>query len=568
MMERYGHEGFPVIEQDTGKITGIMSRREVDKALRHRLDNAPIRQFMKKGEFFVTPDDSIDAVQSMMTTAQIGQVPVVDYPGGPVIGIVTRTDLINLWQRQAAPEVVISPLNLADQLARSISAELLSLLCEAGDLAEQRGDSLYIVGGFVRDLLIMLLLDDDPATRGKLSPRFDLDLVVEGDAIALAHQLQQQHDGRVRSHSRFGTAKWILGAPIFFDRDSSPNRFQLSSLDFVTARTEFYRHPSALPEVEQSSIKQDLHRRDFTINTLALNLTPDRFGQLLDFYGGQNDLEARLIRVLHSLSFVEDPTRMLRAARLMARLEFDLEERTAELLSDALDLLDRVSGERITHELELIFKERRPELALLELERLGILETIHPGLVVDDLFMAQVHRLRHELAGTPWAHVIPGSVHYLGLMSFPMARDEVDSLVERLNLRSHQRSTLKQVYRIKRNAQKIVRATRASQLYRLLAPGNNDARLIAWLALENETAQRQIIRFQRDLRDVAPLIDGHFLKEEMHLKPGPIFRDIFEALRDARLDAEVMTLADERALVEKIIANHPDMQPVSDDPNS
>jgi tRNA nucleotidyltransferase (CCA-adding enzyme) len=245
-----------------------------------------------------------------------------------------------------------------------------------------------------------------------------------------------------------------------------------------------------------------------------------------------------------------------------------LEERTAELLSDALDLLDRVSGERITRELELIFNERQPELALLQLERLGILETIHPGLVVDELFMAQVDRMRHKLAATPWAGTKPGPVHYLGLMSFPMARDEMDALVERLNLRSHQRSTLKQVYRIKRNAQKIVRATRASQLYRLLAASSDDARLIAWLALENETAQRQIIRFQRDLRDVAPLIDGHYLKEQMHLTPGPIFRDIFEALRDARLDAEVMTLADERALVEKIVAGHPDTQRASDNSSS
>lgn len=552
LMERYGHEGFPVVDADSGKIVGIMSRREVDKARRHKLDGAHVRQFMKKGEFYVTPADSIDAVQALMTGENIGQVPVLDRPGGQIIGIVTRTDLINLWQSITHQEP--SHLNLAAQLEKAICPDLLNLLHQAGELASQYDDSLYIVGGFVRDLLLTLLLSGDPAAQSKISPRFDLDLVVEGDAIALAHHLQRRHGGRVRSHSRFGTAKWILDEPVQFVPLPAGDCNRLASLDFVTARTEFYRHPSALPEVEQSSIRQDLHRRDFTINTLALDLGPDSFGHLLDFYGGQNDLEARLVRVLHSLSFVEDPTRMLRAARLLARLEFSLEERTAELLNDALDLLPRVSGERIFHELELIFNERRPDRALRIIDELDILATIHPGLVVDDLFMAQVDTLRSGLTHTPWAEVRPQPVHYLGLMSFSMARDEVDSLVERLNLRTHQRAALKQVYKIKRNAHRIAHAKSNSQLYHLLHPTSDDARLIAWLAIDNPAARAQIERYQADLRHVMPLIDGHYLKQEMGLTPGPLFREIIEQLRDARLDGKVTSLADERMLAERIIA--------------
>lgn len=555
MMERYGHEGFPVVDSQTGKIVGIMSRREVDKARRHKLDGAHVRQFMKKGEFFVTPGDSIDTVQALMTGEHIGQVPVLNRPGGQIIGIVTRTDLINLWQSSTHREP--SQLNLASQLQKALCPDLLNLLREAGELADSRGDSLYIVGGFVRDLLLTLLLSADPAAQSKTSPRFDLDLVVEGDAIALAHQLQQRHSGRVRSHSRFGTAKWILEQPIQFVPGLADDCTRLASLDFVTARTEFYRHPSALPEVEQSSIRQDLHRRDFTINTLALDLGPDSFGELLDFYGGQSDLEARLVRVLHSLSFVEDPTRMLRAARLLARLEFALEERTAELLNDAIDLLAKVSGERIFHELELIFNERRPDRALRIIDELDILAAIHPGLVVDELFMSQVDTLRSGLSRTPWAGIEPQPVHYLGLMSFSMARDEVDSLVERLNLRTHQRATLKQVYKIKRSVQRIAHAKSNSQLYHLLHPTNDDARLIAWLAIDNAAARAQLERFQADLRHVEPLIDGHYLKQELGLSPGPLFRDIIETLREARLDGKVASLADERALAEKIVAENP-----------
>ncbi len=553
MMDRYGHEGFPVVDPGTGKIAGVLSRREIDKALRHKLEGATIDHFMKKGEFFVTPQDSVDDVQSLMVQQQIGQVPVVSQEqDGQVIGIVTRTDLINLWHL-AKDEQPLRP-NLAWQLEQSLSASLLELLRKAGELAAKEGDTLYLVGGFVRDLLLTIQINNGTVAKAKTSPRFDLDLVVEGDAITLARRLRDQEGGRVRSHSRFGTAKWILRRPISFGpADGSGDGTQLTSLDFVTARTEFYQHPSALPEVEQSSIRQDLHRRDFTINTLALRLSPDHFGELLDFYGGQSDLEARLIRVLHSLSFVEDPTRMLRAARLIARLEFNLEERTAELLENALDLLDRVSGERILNELELIFRERFPERALQQLDKLGILQAIHPGLMVDGWLIEQLKLLRTGLKQTPWADINPDTVHYLGLVAFYLASDELDALMDRLNLRTDQRTLLQQVYTIRRNSTKIARANQNSTLYQLLSPTSDEARLIAWLGLDNEMTRNQLVHFQTTLRDTAPIIDGHYLKEEFHLPPGPIYRQILDTLRDAQLDGLVTTLADERALVEQIL---------------
>lgn len=553
MMDRYGHEGFPVVDQATQEIVGILSRREVDKALRHRLEGATISQFMTKGRFYATPVDSVDTVQKLMTEEKIGQVPVINPDSRQIIGIVTRTDLINLWQLKDNNRT--AHFSLASQLATSLAADLFELVCEAGEIAAKQGDSLYIVGGFVRDLLLTML-EDSPKAKAKASPRFDLDLVVEGDAIALAEILCDRHGGRVRSHRRFGTAKWIPPEPLPFVYDMAGKQVYLASLDFVTARSEFYRHPSALPEVEQSSIRQDLHRRDFTINTLALRLSPHHFGELLDFYGGRNDLEARLIRVLHSLSFVEDPTRMLRAARIMARLEFELEERTAELLDNALDLLDRVSGDRINRELELIFRERQPAMALQQLDRLGILVIIHHGLMVDDLLLTALDKLQTGLGATPWREMMPEPVHYLGLMSFWLARDELDHFMERLNLRTHQRTILKQVYKIKRSTAKIAAADQASRLCHLLDGTSSDARLIAWLALDDAAAGQQLARYEADLKDVTPLIDGDYLKEEFQLRPGPIFKTIIDALRDARVDGEVTTLADEQALVKQILAGY------------
>ena len=290
-MRRYGFEGFPVLEND--HIVGMLTRREIDRALHHGLDRHLVSRYMHSGEVYVTPGDSVETLRHVMTDHDWGQVPVIDTATGKLVGIVTRTDLIKLW---AAPRAT-QPTRLEQQMAAGVPAPLLQWLQQAGSVAQEMGFHLYAVGGFVRDVLLGL-------------PNFDIDLVVEGDAVGLAQRVCERLGGRVRSHQRFGTAKWLVPQSL----RASGHGSLPDSLDFVTARTEFYEHPTALPTVEASSIKQDLHRRDFTINTLAVRLEPDRWAELLDFYGGQRDLEKGLIRVLHNLSFVEDPTRISRGA--------------------------------------------------------------------------------------------------------------------------------------------------------------------------------------------------------------------------------------------------------------
>jgi len=547
MMDWYGHEGFPVMAE-TGKIVGMLSRREVDKARRHQLDGAPIYQFMTKGEFYVQPHDGLEAVRALMVEQRIGQVPVISPDNGEIMGIVTRTDLLNL--RQSTDATHAAPLNLATALAQHISPQLFNLLQDAGHIAAQQHDTLYLVGGFVRDLLLMM----SPTMAAQISPRFDLDLVVEGNAIALAEALQQKYGGRVHAHQRFGTAKWLLTEPIAFN---AAGTIKLTSLDFVTARTEFYRHPSALPEVERSSIRHDLHRRDFTINTLAMGLSATHtkhVGDLLDFYGGQNDLTAGLIRVLHSLSFVEDPTRMLRAARLLARLNFRLEERTAELLTNALDLLDRVSAERIWHELELIFKEHQPAPALQQLQQLGILAAIHPDLVMDDWLDSHLSLLTSHFLPTPYS-LLPtpySPLHYLGLMLFRLSESAQIAILERLNLRTSDRKIIQQSRLIRDQADEIMAATRASHLYQLLELTSFDARLIAWLG--EEKIRAQLVRFETELQHVKPIFDGTRLMAEFKLPRGPLYGQILGQLRVARLDGQITTLEDERAMIGEMIS--------------
>ena len=527
MMRRYGHEGFPVVEE--GHIVGILTRGQIDRALQLGFDNASVNLYMYKGEVSVRPGDPVQKLQDVMMEHSLGQVPVVE--GGEIIGIVTRTDLIKLW---STPPQRPRRAEIAQLIEDALPVPLQALIQKASQTAAQMDASLYVVGGFVRDLLLG-------------TPTLDLDLVVEGNAIALAKRLQKKVGGRVTSHARFGTAKLIL----------DEKAFPIPYLDFVTARTEFYEHPTALPQVERSSIKQDLHRRDFTINTLAICLDPDRYGELLDFYGGEQDLKRGLIRVLHSLSFVEDPTRMLRAARLEQRLGFRLEERTEELIGNALDLLDRTTGERIRHELCLILEEATPEEALCRLDELGVLAQIHPRLRCNGWLTEKYPLLRQALKTKSWkledGERLVVEILYLALLTYRLSAPDLESLVKRLKIASEDAALLRQVNRLLFSTSELVKERRPSAIYRLLKHYSGAAIFVLWLATDSESVRERLELHHRTLRFVEPEIDGEYLKA-MGLKPSPLFGQILSALRDARLDAEVSSLEEEKALVEELLA--------------
>jgi len=546
MMQRYGHEGFPIVQD--GQVVGVLTRREIDRALGLGLGGATIDLYMRKGQIQVSPHDSVERVQQVMMEHGVGQVPVVR--DGEVIGIVTRTDLIKLWSeplRRSRTE------EIAWLMDETLPQGLLALVREASAAAAEMGFSLYFVGGFVRDLLLG-------------QPNFDVDLVVEGDAIALARRLAHEKEGRVRSHARFGTAKWIL---------DNPAEFGIASVDFVTARTEFYGHPTALPEVERSSIRQDLLRRDFTINTLAVCLDPGHWGELLDFYGGEEDLKQGIIRVLHSLSFVEDPTRMLRAARFEQRLGFHIEPLTEELIDNALGLLDRVSGERIRHELYLILGEEEPEKALTRLTRLNVLAQIHPGLRCDPWVVERFRRLREGLA--EWQKAtqrapplsrngehLPriaepptpgdGAMQYLAMLTYRFIPEELETLIKRLRVVRDDADLLREVARLRTVATRLAQQShKPSELDRLLRPYSGPAIFCLWAASDSPLVREQLARYYRELRHVQTQVDGHYLKS-LDVKPGPIYSRILNAVRAARLDGEVTTRAEEEALVARLLA--------------
>jgi tRNA nucleotidyltransferase (CCA-adding enzyme) len=458
-------------------------------------------------------------------------------------------------------------------LEEALSAPVLSLVRRISETADKEGDVPYFVGGLVRDLLLG-------------QPIVDLDMVIEGDAIALAQRLAGELGGRVRTHRRFGTAKWLISNKVWQavadmlaepDQDLGHSYELPSSIDFVTARTEFYDYPTALPEVERSSITQDLHRRDFTINTLAIRLDPDHWGELVDFYGGEADLENGVIRVLHSLSFVDDPTRVLRAARLESRMGFHLDPRTEGLIADALPLLKRVSGDRLRHELELIFREAEPERALRRLEELGVLRHIHPELHCDRWLQARYRMIRPgwepepglpELLGLSlgarsedeiwhpetWGITPRDGVYlHLALLAYRLDSEGMEQLIDRLRVRRQDAEDMRFLPQLKEALPQVGRARAPSAIYRVLQHYPARVLAVAWIATDRRRLRERLLRYQTELRQVETELTGSDLRA-MELKPGPIFRRVLGALRDARLDGQVSTREEEVVLLGRLLA--------------
>ncbi len=555
LMRRYGHEGFPVVRKGidgSEELLGVLTRREADRALNHGLGGSPVQRFMQTGQTTVKATDAIQQLRRKMIDSGWGQIPVVNEQA-QIIGIVTRTDLIKLWDEATLPDR--RTMELTERLRTVLPPAQVALLQRIGAEVDAMDYAVYVVGGFVRDLLLA-------GANGGVTA-VDMDIVIEGDAIAFAERMQARYGGRVVPHKRFGTAKWLLHDADYPVDDKAlfaqmEHQFTLAdlppTLDFVTARTEFYTAPTVLPTVERGSIKLDLHRRDFTINTLALCLTPARWGELLDFYGGVNDLQAGVVRVLHSLSFVDDPTRILRAVRYEQRFDFALEPRTVELLRDAVELLDRVTPARVRHELERILQEAQPEKTLQRLFELGVLPQIHPALLFDRWHQTQFAKLRAAFTAAPPPDLATESLAllYWGVLTLQLSATEHAELTQRLGL-SDETQRLMHGLQILRAEQAALcePAIAISQLVTALDRATPTA-IALWQLLEIEPSLTpRLDAYLATWRHVRPLLDGNALKA-MGLPRGPLYSKILAALRAARLDGLVDSRADEEVLARQI----------------
>jgi len=405
-------------------------------------------------------------------------------------------------------------MKLARQIERYIPDQVLELIKSISQQATRQGWKAYLVGGVVRDLFLGY-------------PSFDLDIVIEGDAVKLAEQVAEMGYAKLLARHRFGTAK--LKCEDF-------------TLDLATARKETYARPGALPTVAPGTLKDDLFRRDFTINAMAVSLAANDYGELVDPYQGKSDLDRGIIRILHPKSFIDDATRILRAVRYEQRFGFELEAETAKLLKRDIRMLNTISGDRIRHELELILREKRPELPVNRLGELGALQTICPSLSGNG-WIARAFKAARRLKKT--TQLLP---LYFCLLIYALNQKEIDHFIARLNTSAKLSQAMRDTLGLKKRLTLLDnQSLRPSEVYYLLSKYEIVALQANLIACDSSTIRRHLQLFLTKLRYVKTSLDGEDLKK-LGIPPGPEMGNILQALHRAKLDGEVSTRADEKRL--------------------
>lgn len=518
IMERTGHNGLPVVEGN--RLIGIVVKKDVDKALSHGLGDRPVKSITRTNLVTVDVDTPVSKVIEIMRDKGIGRVPVLE--NGILVGIITRTDIIRSRHlpREFRKEVTIreepKEYDVSQLLRERLPKNYYNLLVLLGNVGSELKMPTYIVGGFVRDLLLG-------------QPNYDFDIVVEGDGIAYAHALENYFDVKVVEHPEFFTAA------VFFK-----DGFRI---DVATARTEYYEEVAELPKVEISTIKKDLYRRDFSINAMAIKLNPGSFGRLLDFFECRKDLENGVIRVLYNLSFIEDPTRIIRAVRFEKRFGFTIEPETLELLKEAVEggFLEKVTGARLREELEKLLAEKDVPGSIRRMGELGILKHLFPEVYYTNVLDTHVKALYDFLQ---WAVDFYGSrlrpFYALIMVLMEYSSDASWSYVEwRYGLSRRVYRDFKSAKSKLKEALEVLESDAPlSSVHNYLKDLSPEA--IAFVAAHTEEAGQSRLKWY--LRRVSETrlvnVNGNYLKR-LGIEPGPRMREILETLFKAKLDGKV-----------------------------
>lgn len=537
--QRYGHSGISV--SDNGMLAGIVSRKDLDKAVGHQLRHAPVKGIMSRGVETVTEDTTVHELRRLMAGSDVGRFPVTSHelggtepiPVEAVSGIVTRTDVLRTLHEVSHEEsfegIEKEAINFRERL--SFKKDLAPLL-EAVQRLSAGFRGVYLVGGFVRDLIL-----------GEAN--YDVDIAVEGDGIEFAEQLASELGGRVRAHRKFNTAVVVL--------DSVKPGLRV---DVATTRTEFYDYPAALPTVEHSSIKRDIYRRDFTINAMAVSLSAHDFGRLLDFFGGLADIDNRVIRVLHNLSFIEDPTRIFRAIRYENRLDFRMNAHTLELARGCIEmnLVGDLSSARLRDELVWLFSEPDVGHTIIRIGELRLAPSIHPDLAFDgetvkivEVADEAARRFRLLDEARPWRL-------RLAILARKMDAGPLSLWTERLKLR---RSDADVILGSVVLARKVVdhldiqQQTRP-EIYELLSRLPAEALLLAYAISDREQARGAITLYLDELRKTTVSVSGDDLIK-MGMSESPALGQILLNLKRGRLEGAIKDKKEEKELAMKLV---------------
>jgi tRNA nucleotidyltransferase (CCA-adding enzyme) len=536
LMTRYNINVLLVVNDEI--LQGYITRQVVEKAVFFGLGELCVHEYMNIEFSTVRPDASLKEIQELIIRGRLRILPVVE--NGKALGVITRTDLLTiLLGNPETPEFVYdakknAPLvrkkNMAAIIGDRLPKHLVELLKDFGKIADTLGYHAYLLGGLVRDIFLK-------------HENLDVDIVIEGDGIEFAREFARHHEARVRSHRKFGTAVLIF-----------PDDFKV---DVATARIEYYETPGASPIVETSSLKLDLYRRDFTVNTLAVKLNQKHYGTLIDYFGAQKDIKEKVLRVLHNLSFVEDPTRMLRAVRFEQRFGFKIGKLTLSLLKNAVKMnwMDGIASHRIFAEFKLILKEPDPLQAINRMNELQMLKFISPDIQLTQQLQDLLGEIREVIV---WYRLLyleerlePWKIYWYGLAS-PLNAAAFNRLTREMGINQ-------KAPHLREAGERLLDALfkfdgTNYQLYRLLLPYDTETLLYLMAKARNEKMKRLISFYFTRLKGTKTLIHGRDLLQ-MGLKAGPVFKEIFDSLLEARLNNLIKTRDDEIRFVKDTFGN-------------
>ena len=535
-----------IVTDEKDKTAGYITRQIVEKAVFLGLGDINVKDYMHIEFKSVGPDASLKEVQELIIKNRLRILPVMKKD--KIAGVITRTDLLNiLTGGPVIPDFLYEPRhtshfakkkNMAAILKERLPEKIIHLFKEFGVVADLLGYNAYLVGGIVRDIFLR-------------HENLDVDIVIEGEGIRFAHEFARHHEVRVKSHRKFGTAVLIF-----------PDGFKV---DVATARIEYYESPAAPPIVEMSSLKMDLFRRDFTINTIAVKLNKRHYGVLVDYFGAQADLKEKVIRVLHNLSFVEDPTRIFRAIRFEKRFGFKIGKLTLALMKNVVNIncIQELSGRRLFLELKLLLMEQNPLQTIVRMDEFGLLQFISPKIE----FSKKLKNLFEEIRGViSWYNHLyigepfePWKVYWYGLTS-SLDSEAFQQLTQRLQMndlenkkmisrRMEVPDVLERLY--------MIHDDDRFQTYSLLNQYDTEILLYMMAKANNEKIKRMISNYFTGIEEAKVLLKGQDLKE-MGFQPGPLYRKILDSLLEARLNKHTRTKEDETSHVKKKFGKHLD----------
>lgn len=524
LMYRYGHSGYPIIEND--QLVGVITRRDLDKGNHHGLGHAPVKAYMTTEVITIEKDTSFEDIQRLIINFNIGRLPVIDQ--GKLIGIVTRTNIIETLHDESSlamfNETSDHQKNHMDMLMKKqLPSSIYALLRHISQSAQQFSQPVYVVGGFVRDLLLKRSNDD-------------IDLVVEGNGVAFAKQLQKDFGGDVLIHDQFGTATWTHPSKV--------------TIDITSSRLEYYERPASLPDVEQSTLQEDLERRDFTINAMAIQLNEASFGELIDPFSGQIDLENKTIKVLHNMSFVEDPTRIFRGIRFEQRFKFSMDEQTKKLALSSMDKVTALSPNRIHDQLEKLYNEGQPTSVTARLFDLQFWQQF--GIEQKDkqkschMTKELERNFQQYLSG-----IKPNWFHYM-LIPFYVS-NQLERMMPFALIKQH-KQFVDELLHIEEKQLTIKSVESIGDYHDNFHSYHDEVLLFIWTAL-NRKQNDPFIHYLQARKKLVHYFSGKDLINS-GLKPGPHFSSLFLQLEKSQLNGDITSQEDANQWLNKYRQSH------------